>query len=179
LFGQPLTVGAAGYYSRQDYGFGRTVNGWAGMSDWSLGLGAHLALSGEFYRGAAIGGLGAAIGRSVIFSGQSSDDPTSMVQPVNTVGGWAQLKARATPKVEFNAAFGQDNPLAADLRRFPYGPAYSSFTFSRNRSAFGNVIYRPRSDLLFSAEYRYLQTDAITNDHYSAGQVNLVMGVLF
>lgn len=178
LFGQPLTIGAAGYYSRQDYGFHRTVDGWAGMADWNLGLGAHLALSGEFYRGAAIGGLGGAVGRSVIFSGRASD-PTSIVQPVNTVGGWAQLKARAAPKLEFNAAFGQDNPFAADLRYFPYGPEDSRFTFSRNRSVFGNVIYRPRSDLLFSAEYRHLQTDTITNDHYSAGQVNLVMGVLF
>src|SRR5208282_5832630 len=29
VFGQPLRVGVGGYYSRQDYGFGRDVDGWA------------------------------------------------------------------------------------------------------------------------------------------------------
>ena len=178
LFGQPFTVGGAGYYNRQQYGYGNIVNGWAGMSDWNLGLGQHLGLSGEFYRGAAIGGLGGGIGRSVLFNGQTSD-PGSAVQALNTIGGWAQLKARATPKVEFNAAFGEDSPFAADLRRYPYTQAYFNASLARNWSAFGNVIYRPRSDVLFSAEYRHLQTVPITGDSFSAGQVNLVMGVLF
>jgi hypothetical protein len=178
LFGQPFTVGGAGYYSQQDYGFGRIINGWAGMSDWNLGLGQHLALTGEFYRGAAIGGLGGGIGRSVLFSATPSNQ-TADVEALNTIGGWAQLKARATPKIELNAAFGEDSPFAADLRRFPYTQAYFNPSLARAWSAFGNVIYRPRSDLLFSAEYRRLQTYAITGNEYSAGQVNLVMGVLF
>jgi hypothetical protein len=41
-----------------------------------------------------------------------------------------------------------------------------------------NFIFRPRSDLLLSGEYRHLRTSQIgvIND---ADQVNLVMGVLF
>ena len=42
-----------------------------------------------------------------------------------------------------------------------------------------NVIYRPRSDLLFSAEYRHLKTFTIDNGTYNADHVNLMMGVLF
>ena len=38
--------------------------------------------------------------------------------PLNVVGGWGQLKFRATPKLEFNGAFGQDSPFAADVRYF-------------------------------------------------------------
>lgn len=178
VFGQPFTIGGAGYFNRQDYGYGRVVNGWAGMSDWNLALGPRFAVSGEFYRGAAIGGLGGGIGRSVLFSDQPSYS-TSLVQPLDTVGGWAQFKARATPKVEFNAAFGEDSPFASDLRLYPYSQAYFDPTLARNQAEFGNVIYRPRSDLLFSAEYRRLQTFNISNNKYSAGQVNLVMGVLF
>jgi hypothetical protein len=36
VFGQPLRVGVGGYYSRQDYGFHRNVDGWAGMTDIEL-----------------------------------------------------------------------------------------------------------------------------------------------
>ena len=90
-----LTLGIGGYYSRQDYGAGRTVDAWAGTADWNAPLGNHFALSGEFYRGRALGGLGAAEGRSVLFDGPESN-PTSAVIGLDTMGGWTQLKFKAT-----------------------------------------------------------------------------------
>jgi hypothetical protein len=42
-----------------------------------------------------------------------------------------------------------------------------------------NVIYRPRSSLLFSAEYRRVQTYRLDTEKQSADQVNLAMGILF
>jgi len=101
------------------------------------------------------------------------------VIPLNAVGGWTQLKYRATPKVEFNAAFGQDNAFAADLRIFYEPQSYGDPTLSRNQAVFGNVIYRPRSDVLFSLEYRYIRTFSIYDTNANAGQVNLGMGILF
>jgi len=179
LFGQTFTVGAGGYYSRQNWGFDRNVNAWAAMMDANLPLGPKFSLSAAFYRGAAIGGLGGALGRSVVYDGPLFD-PTTLVLPLNDVGGWAQLKFRATPKLEFNGAFGQDSPFAADVRAFgelvtSYAPPF----FTANRGAFGNVIYRPRSDLLFSMEYRRLRTFTIYDNSYEAGQLNMSMGVLF
>jgi hypothetical protein len=41
------------------------------------------------------------------------------------------------------------------------------------------MIYRPRSDLLFSAEYRHLTTYSLVDGGNSAGHLNLMMGVLF
>jgi len=178
VFGQPLTLGAGGYYSAQNYGFARTVDAWAGMADWDLPLGSHLALSGEFYRGRALGGLGGGIGRSVIFS-QPLSDPSASVLGLDSIGGWSQLKLKATPKLEFNAAFGQDNPYANDVRYFPYGHAYLDASLVRNRGILGNVIYRPRSDLLLSAEYQHYRTFAIDNSSRTADHINLMMGVLF
>ena len=178
IFGQPLTIGAGGYYSAQDYGFGRTVDGWAAMSDWDLPLGSHIGLSGEFYRGRAIGGLGGGIGRSVLFSAQPSNAANSLIG-LNSIGGWSQVKVRATPKLEFNAALGQDNPYAADVRHFVYSQSYFYASLVRNRSAFANVIYRPRSDLLFSAEFRRLRTFTINDYSNSVDHINLMMGVLF
>ena len=178
IFGQPLRVGVGGYYSRQNYGFSRTVDGWAAMSDIELPLSRQVSLSGKFYRGRALGGLYGGIGRSVLFNG----DPTmasTEVQALNSVGGWAQLKYRATSKWEFNAAFGMDNPYARDLEYFQYPQSYGDPTLARNQGSLVNMIYRPRSDLLFSAEYRHLTTYTINYGGNSAGQLNLMMGVLF
>jgi hypothetical protein len=178
VFGQPLRVGVGGFYTRQDYGFSRTVDGWAGMTDIELPLNHQFSLSGKLYRGKGLGGLGGGIGRSALFSG----DPTlasTQVQALNSVGGWAQLKYRPANKLEFNAAFGMDNPYATDLKYFPYPRSYGDATLARNQGSFVNMIYRPRSDLLFSAEYRHLTTYTLTNGGNSAGHLNLMMGVLF
>ena len=178
VFGQPLQVGVGGFYSRQDYGFSRSVDGWAGMTDIDLPLNHQFSLSGKFYRGRAIGGLYGAFGQSVLFSG----DPTylnTQVQALDSIGGWAQLKYRPATKWEFNAAFGMDNPYASDLKYFAYPVSYGDPTLARNQGSFVNMIYRPRSDLLFSAEYRHLTTYSLIDGGNSAGHLNLMMGVLF
>lgn len=178
VFGQPLRIGAGAYYNRQDYGFNRNVDGWAGMADWDLPLGHEFSLSGKLYRGRAVGGLGASVWRSVLFSGDPSAQDTQ-VRGLNTAGGWAQLKYRPASKLEFNGAFGEDSPYMADVRAFPFPQAYGDPTLTKNQGSLFNMIYRPRSDLLFSAEYRYLKTYTTDNGTYSAGHVNLTMGVLF
>ena len=65
-----------------------------------------------------------------------------------------------------------DNPYATDL-------AYGNPGLARNSGSFANVIFRPRSDLLFSAEYRHLKTYMINSGPNGADHVNLMMGVLF
>jgi hypothetical protein len=173
-----FTIGAAGYYSRQDWGFGRIVNGWAGMSDWEFPLASWLKLTGEFYRGQAIGGLGGGVGRSVLFSGVQGDQAT-VVRGLNDIGGWTQLKFRPAPKIEFNTAIGQDSPFSKQLRSFSVFQAFNSPLWSRNRSGFVNAIYRPRSDLLLSVEFRRIQTSLFAGETNSANHVNLAMGFLF
>ena len=177
VFGMPLTLGAAGYYSRQNWAFNTHVDGWAGMTDWSVPLARRVSLTGEFYRGRALGGLGGGVGRSVLFSGNL--DPSVQLQPLNSVGGWSQLKVKASDKLEFNGAFGVDNPFAADARGYPLSPGYFPAALLQNRSALLNFIYRPRSDLLFSGEYRHLRTFDLDAGSPTADQVNLMMGILF
>ncbi len=176
VFGMPLSLGTAAYYSRQRWTFDHTVDGWAGMTDWSVPLTKRVSLTGEFYRGRAIGGLGGGVGRSVLFSG----DPTSQVRvrPLNSVGGWSQLKIRASNKVEFNGAFGVDSPFAADVRGFPLSAGFPA-PLLQNRSSLVNVIFRPRSDLLLSGEYRHLRTFDIDRGSPTSDQINLMMGILF
>jgi hypothetical protein len=173
VFGMPLTLGGAGYYGRQSWGFDRRIDGWAAMTDWSVPLTQRVSLTGEFYRGRAIGGLGGAVGRSVLFSSDSSQ-----VRALNSVGGWSQLKFSATSKLEFNGAFGVDNPFAADVRGFPVSAGFPA-PLLQNRSSLINVIYRPRSDLLFSGEYRHLRTFDVDAGSPTSDQLNLMMGILF
>ncbi|HUJ94902.1 MAG TPA: hypothetical protein VLW84_06545 [Terriglobales bacterium] len=178
VLGRPLIFGASGYYSRQDWGLPSKVDGWAGITDWQIPLLSRLSLSGEFYRGRGIGGLGGAFGRSVIFSGPEST-PGTELRAVNSAGGWSQLKFTLSPKVEFNGAFGLDNPYAQDLRAFPQPTSYFPASIGQNRGAFLNIIYRPRSALLLAGEYRRLRTFEIPGGSPTAEQVNLSMGILF
>lgn len=179
VFGQPLRFGVGGFYGRQDYGFERTINAWAVMGDLEVPLGSRVSISGKFYRGRALGGLYGGIGQSVLFATSDVTNGYTEVIGLNSVGGWAQLKYRPLPKLEVNAAFGMDNPYAKDLEYFQYPYTYGGTVWTRNRSGFANVIYRPRSDLLFSAEYRQIETNALTTGLSAAGHLNLAMGVLF
>ena len=178
IFGQPIQLGAAGYYSRQNWYYNRRIDGWAGMADWDIPIAPRLSLSGEFYRGLAIGGLGGSLGRSVLFDGDPLD-PATQIRALDSIGGWSQLKFKLNSKFEVNGAFGLDSPMAEDLGAFASGQSYIDPKLSQNRSAMANFIYRPRSNLLFSAEYRHLRTSVIYAGNQSAEQVNLMMGILF
>src|SRR4029077_19013352 len=138
-----------------------------------------LGLSGEFYRGRGIGGVGGALGNSIVDRG----DPTAPFRPIralDTAGGWSQLKLQLTPKLELNGVFAEDDAFAGDVRGFATdadnigGPI-----LGRNRGALGNVVFRPRSDLVLSAEFRRLHTYPIYSTPSTLNQVNLSVGILF
>ena len=179
VFGKPLSLGAAGYYSRQDWPFGHYTDGWAGMTDWEIPLMPMVSLSGEFYRGRAVGGIGGGISQSVVFIGDPTK-PSTAVRGLDSRGGWSQLKFRMNSKLEFNAGFGIDNPTGAEIRAAGVSQFYGAGPlFTQNRAELVNFVYRPRSNLLFSTEYRHLETFQLYSVSNSAEQVNLMMGVLF
>ena len=117
LFGQDFTAGVGGYYGRQDWGFSRGVDGWAGTADLTLPLGKLFELTGAFYRGRAVAGLGGGIGQSVLLNG-SFINPATTFRGLDTEGGWAQLKFKVKSNFEINGAFGSDNPFAGELRLY-------------------------------------------------------------
>ena len=174
----PATIGAGGYYARQNWGYGRLVDAWAGTADWSLPLSQRLSLSGEFYRGRAIGGLGAAEGRSIAYYGYL-DDPQTVIRAPNSTGGWAQLKFMALPKLEFNGAYGEDFTPTPGLQYTYQDEGYESLAIGRNQSWFLNSIYHVRSNLIFSLEYRRLRTVETHPGMFTANQVGLGAAALF
>ena len=178
LFAQNFTLGAGGYYGQQNWEFGRNVDGWAGTLDVSLPLGRFFAVTGEFYRGRAVGGIAGAVGQDVLLSGPVTDSTTT-IRGLNSVGGWMQLKFKPTAKFEINAAVGDDNPFAGELRRFPATQNYYGYWISRNLSPFANFIYQVRSNVLFSAEYRRIQTYTPNRNLSAANQFGTSVGYIF
>jgi hypothetical protein len=174
----PLSVGVAGYFGRQNWSWDRYVDAWAGMTDWRVPIMRRLGLSGEFYRGRGIGGLGAGIGRAVLFGGNPYD-PTTSIRGLDAAGGWSQLKFQVSPKIELNGVFAEDDAFATDIRGFASDTNNFGTILGRNRGQLGNIIYRPRSDLLLSAEYRRLRSFPVYSSASSTNQINLAMGILF
>jgi outer membrane murein-binding lipoprotein Lpp len=178
IFGRDLSVGIGGYYGRQNWAFGRAVDGWAGVTDVTVPLGDFLDFSGEFYRGRAVGGLGGGVGQSILLSG-SIYSPASAIYGLDSTGGWVQLKFKPKANFEVNFAYGQDQPFARELRTFPATALYYGYSISRNQSPFVNFIYRVRSDVLFSMEYKRLQTNPLNSNANIANRLVLSLGYAF
>ena len=177
-YGRNLIVGIGGYYGRQNWGFARNVDSWVGTADLTVPLGRFVELTGQFYRGRAIGGLGGAIGQSVLWIGQLTD-PATDVYGLDSLGGWMQIKLKPTEKFEVNGAFGDDSPFASTLRRFSANPIYSNSLLSKNLTPLVNFVYRPRSDLVFSLEYKHLKTFTLDSNPNAANNINVVVGYIF
>ena len=173
-----LSFGAAGYYGRQNWSSNRYVDGWAGMGDWQIPLTQHWMLSGEFYRGRGAGGLGAGIGQTVLY-GQSSPYSVTPIRGVDSAGGWSQLKWQITSKLEMNGVLAEDDVFSRDVLGFATDQNNYPPILGRNRGALGNVVLRPRSDLILAAEFRRLRTYPFYSDSSVTNQVNLAMGILF
>jgi len=177
-FGQNIVAGLGGYYGRQGWGLGRSVDSWTGTVDLMVPLGRFVEFTGQFYRGRAVGGLGGAIGQNVLWNGQLTD-PSTEVYGLDSMGGWAQLKLKPTAKFEVNGAFGDDSPFSSGLRAFSANPIYFNSLRSKNLTTLANFIYRPRSDLIFSIEYKHLKTFTLDSNANSANNINLIVGYIF
>lgn len=177
MSGQNFTVGVGGYYTAQDWGFGRRVDGWAGTVDLMVPISKRWEFTGAFYRGRAVAGIGGGLGQSVYPNGPFSS-LTTVFRGLDSQGGWAQLKYKVRSNLEINAAFGSDNPFARELRQ-SYATFYAGQALTRNIVPLANFIYQIRSDILFSVEYRYLDTSVLDTGSNRASHVNVSMGYVF
>ena len=175
---QKIIAGIGGYYSRQEWGYGRSIDGWAGTMDLTLPLGSHFEFTGQFYRGRAVGGLGGGIGQTGLWNGVFTN-PATEVYGLDSMGGWSQLKYKATPKLQFNGAFGLDNPFAGDFREYGGSQTYFPTPLSKNQSAMGNFLFQPKSDIVLSLEYRRLKTYALDSNAHTANIIDLSVGYIF
>lgn len=157
---------------------GHGFDSWAGTLDAGLLLPARLQFTGSFYRGLALGGLGGGAYKDFAF--KPNDDATGYYfRPLDDVGGWAQLKEKFSEKLEANAAFGTDDVFAGELRHYaiPGNTLYQNL--DRTRTYTGNVIYSPSAYLLFSLEYRHLESTPVTGPSAVSNIIGLGAGYKF
>jgi hypothetical protein len=154
----PFQIGLSGYYSRQSYSGNQSVDSWAATTDWRVPLGTRFEVSGEGYRGKALGGMGGGVYKDVLF-GVYSSTGLNAYRGLNAIGGWTQLKTHMTRSLEANASIGLDDGYAEDFHEFIFPPTVSSTQLrARNKMVFGNLIFRPKTYLILSPEYRRIWT---------------------
>ena len=152
-------IGAGGYFAPHRVPhYDRTFDSWAGTLDYRQPLPARLQLSGSFYRGLGLGGLGGGEYKDYGVRESSQNPSLYFVRPLDAVGGWAELKERTSERLEFNTAFGMDTVPAQQVRRYP-GPVADIYqNLTRTQTWTGNVIYSPSAWFLLSLEYRHLES---------------------
>jgi len=173
-----LQAGVGGYYSRQTYSSANN-DAWAVTGDWRVPLANRFEWSGEAYRGRSLGGLGGGVYKDVIF-GTDPISGTTVWRGLNDIGGWTQVKSRFSQLIEANATIGQDNGFASDFHAVVL-PSNASNTAlrARNRMLVGNLIYRPKTYLIFSPEYRRIWTWPISGKGSTANVFTLSVGYQF
>ncbi len=171
-----LEIGAGVYVQPQRFILGRSMNSYAVTSDWVIPLTARFELSGEAYygRGNNLGEQsGEDLAEAFAISGPL-DNPLTVVRGIHSLGGWTQLRAKASSRLDFNFAFGIDDKRNRDN----FSAVVPASSQLKNRTLMANSIFRLTSNLLVSVEYRRLWTtypDAqSTNNH-----INLALGYLF
>jgi hypothetical protein len=175
----PLQIGLGGYYSRQSYFGNRSVDSWAVTTDWRIPFGSRIEVSGEGYRGRALGSLGGGAYKDVLFAPDAITH-LNVYRGLNAVGGWTQFKTRFNQSLEANISFGLDNGFARDFHSVIL-PSTSTPTQlrARNTMAFGNLIFRPKTYLILSPEYRRIWTWPISGSVSTADILTLSAGYQF
>jgi hypothetical protein len=177
--GTGFELGVGGYFAPHRTAYGTQFDSWAGSLDYRQPLPGHMEFSGNFYRGLALGGLGGGVYKDYGVA-QDLDNPGRFyVRPFDNAGGWAQLKQRATERLEFNAALGMDWTPSGELYRYT-GPATAYYeNLARTQTLTGNVIFSPSAWLLFSLEYRHLESWPVNAPSAQSNIIGVAAGYKF
>jgi hypothetical protein len=177
----PASFGLAGIYVQEHFFTAGTISGGGGEADWRLPLLSRAEFSGEMFAGKGLDGFGAAPVPVVTTTNyvQYITSSAPLLTRVGMYGGWSQFTFRVNTRSEFNVAAGG---VARDAGAFRQAAAIDSIVQGlgfKNESLMFNYVYRPRSDLVFSAEYRRFRTYEISGSEASAGQTGVTAGFIF
>jgi len=171
-------IGIGGHVAPLHDPNGSRFTSWAGTADAHFVLPAGLSISANAYRGSALGGLGGGTYKDFLYYFEP-DTGTYYFHSLDDVGGWAELKAEISQHVEFNAALGMDNAFAGELRPYAVPGGNYYLNLARNRAATGNFIFKPSAYLLFSLEYRRIQSYSILDRQWTSDIIGLAAGFKF
>jgi len=116
---RPAVIGVGALYSPQQYYGGYNIAGWAGTVDWKFPLLQRAELSGEFFTGRGIDGLG-----GLAFSPSTPQSPmyysmftAPAIGSLGAIGGWSQLKIRLGARNEISVAIGTGDAIPGNCVR--------------------------------------------------------------
>jgi uncharacterized coiled-coil protein SlyX len=176
---RPFVLGVSGYSAHQFYSSATQIHSWAVTGDWQIPVFRWFALTGEAYRGRALGGLGGGTYKDIV-TGPDSVTGLTRTTGVETAGGWSQLKFIPNLTFQLNAAFGLDDAFGSNFDQFNFSPATEAMISStRNSSVVANLIYRPKTYLILSPEYRHIKTWPYTGSANTANIFTITAGYSF
>jgi hypothetical protein len=183
--GKGPEIGVGGYYNRQTYpGYAGTtytahLDSWASTIDWSIPFARYFEVSGEGYRGRAIAGLGGGLYKDVV-QGTSPVTGASVLHGLNAIGGWAQWKTLFSEELETDLAMGLDDGFASDFHAvvLPVGASAGQMR-ARNRMLVANLMYRPKTYIILSPEYRRIWSWPINSTASTLDVYTLSIGFQF
>jgi hypothetical protein len=168
--------GVGGFFAPHRTAGGATFDSWAGTADFHLPVFSRFDLVGSAYRGQALGGLGAGAYKDFVYTVYNGE---SYFRTLDDMGGWVQAKQKINQRLEFNEAFGIDNVPAYQLRPFAIPGPSGYYDLARNRTFTGNVIFRPSAYLLYSIEYRRIQSSYVNSPTASSDVIGIAAGYRF
>lgn len=175
---QSLSFGVGAYSGSQFYSSNTQIHSWAVTGDWRVPI-KRVEISGEVYRGRALGGLGGGAYKDKL-TGQDAATGLTLTRGVDAIGGWSQLKVRLTPTLEANAMFGLDNAFSSNFDGLILSPSQNPLQlYARNSTVAGNLIFRPKTYLIFSPEYRHIQSWRYTGPSNIANVYTFTAGYQF
>jgi hypothetical protein len=152
-----IVFGVGGYTASQVYSGVPAIHSWAVTGDWRIPVAHWASLSGEIYRGNALGGLGGGAYKDTV-TGTDPATGLSRMLGVGTAGGWSQLKLIPNARTEANFMFGLDDAFTGNFKRLGIATSPSYSTIVRNSSIVANFVYRPLASVVLSPEYRRILT---------------------
>jgi len=172
-------IGIGGHVAPLHDPTGRRFTSWSATADAHLVLPGGLSASANAYRGLALGGLGGGTYKDFTYYIEPGPGTSYYFRPLSDVGGWAELKEEFNQRLELNAAVGLDNAFAGELRPYAVSGGNYYLNLARNRTATGNVILKPSAYLLFSLEYRRIQSYSVLDRQWSSDVIGLAAGFKF
>ncbi len=169
-------LGVGGFFAPHRTAGGTTFNSWAGTLDFHTRVFPHMVLAGSAYRGQALGGLGGGAYKDVVYRLSGGE---AYFRTLDDMGGWMQAKQRVNERLEFNEAFGIDNVPAYQLLPFAIAGPGNYYNLARNRTFTGNVIYKPSAYLLYSIEYRRIESSYVNSPTASSDVIGVAAGYRF
>jgi hypothetical protein len=176
----PMSFGVSGIFSPQTYLGNTGVSGWGAVGDWKFPVPQGFELSGQIFVGRSLDGFGGVPTIPITSEYYSFGVPVAAnLEQITMFGGWTQLKYKLNSRSEFNAAVGMGGRDSSEMRQLGDVNSQVSYLSPRNQMFLANYIFRPRSNLLLSPEFRRLRTYPLTGAPAVANQIGLSAGYLF